>query len=136
MASSSGEAEVVGICNAALALLDRSRDCPVVILCDSSEAVATINGALETANPAVAHRTVVFPEGRQLLADLMPHRDRVEVRWLKGHIDHDLNETADALATLALRRATGRIPAPVARKEHGQILRALRFGQSEPHIAA
>ncbi|WP_351232272.1 hypothetical protein [Streptomyces sp. NPDC002133] len=106
------------------------------MLCDSSEAVAIINRALESANPAVAHRAVVFPEGRQLLADLMPHRDRVEVRWLKGHIGHDLNETADALATLALRRATGRIPAAVARKEHGQILRALRFGQGEPHTAA
>ncbi|MFF3877167.1 RNase H family protein [Streptomyces sp. NPDC001978] len=136
MASSSGEAEVIGICNAALGLLDHSPHSPIVILCDSSEAVTTVNRALETADPAVAHRTVVFPEGRQLLANLMPYRDRVEVRWLKGHIGHDLNETADALAAVALRRATGRIPAAVARKEQAHILRTLRFAQGEPPIAA
>ncbi|MET8954768.1 RNase H family protein [Streptomyces sp. NPDC004533] len=136
MAHSSGEAEVIGICNAALNLLDHSPGSPIVILCDSSEAVTTVNRALETADPAVAHRTVVFPEGRQLLANLMPYRDRVEVRWLKGHIGHDLNETADALAAVALRRATGRIPAAVARKEQAHILRTLRFAQGEPPTAA
>ncbi|MGW2696143.1 RNase H family protein [Streptomyces sp. NPDC001296] len=136
MAHSSGEAEVIGICNAALDLLEHSPDSPVVILCDSSEAVTTVNRALETADPAVAHRTVVFPEGRKLLANLMPYRDRVEVRWLKGHIGHDLNESADALAAVALRRATGRIPAAVARKEQTHILRTLRFAQGEPPTAA
>ncbi|MET8631641.1 hypothetical protein [Streptomyces sp. NPDC004680] len=136
MAHSSGEAEVIGICNAALGLLHHSPDSPIVILCDSSEAVTTVNRALETADPAAAHRTVVFPEGKQLLTNLMPHRDRVGVRWLKGHIGHDLNETADALAAVALRHATGRIPAAVARKEQTQILRTLRFAQSEPPAAA
>ncbi|MGW2766160.1 RNase H family protein [Streptomyces sp. NPDC001275] len=136
MAHSSGEAEVIGICNAALGLLDHSPDSPIVILCDSSEAVTTVKLTLETADPSVAHRTVVFPEGRQLLSHLMPYRDRVEVRWLKGHIGHDLNETADALAAVALRLATGRIPAAVARKEQAQILRTLRYTQSEQPIAA
>ncbi|MGW5480896.1 RNase H family protein [Streptomyces sp. NPDC004008] len=136
MAHSSGEAEVIGICNAALGLLDHSPHSPIVILCDSSEAVTTVNRALETADPAVAHRTVVFPEGRKLLADLMPYRDRVEVRWLKGHIGHDLNESADALAAVALRRAIGRIPAAVARKEQAHILRAVRCAQGEPPTAA
>ncbi|MEV6057407.1 RNase H family protein [Streptomyces sp. NPDC052107] len=127
MAHSSGEAEVIGICTAALALLHHSPHSPIVILCDSLEAVTAVNRALESADPAVAHRTVVFPEGRQLLANLMPYRDRVEVRWLKGHIGHDLNETADALAAVALRRATGRIPAAVARKEQTHILSTLRY---------
>ncbi|MGW5433341.1 RNase H family protein [Streptomyces sp. NPDC004059] len=136
MAHSSGEAEVIGICNAALELVDHSPNSPVVILCDSLEAVTAVNRALETGDPAVAHRTVVFPEGRQLLADLMPYRDRVEVRWLKGHIGHDLNESADALAAVALRRATGRIPAAAARKEQAHILRTLRFAQGKPPTAA
>ncbi|MGW3028744.1 RNase H family protein [Streptomyces sp. NPDC001221] len=136
MAHSSGEAEVIGICTAALGLLHHSPDSPIVILCDSLEAVTTVGRALETADLSVAHRTVVFPEGRQLLADLMPHRDRVQVRWLKGHIGHDLNESADALASVALRHATGRIPAAVARKEQAHILRTLRSGQSEPPAAA
>ncbi|MEV6117637.1 RNase H family protein [Streptomyces sp. NPDC052109] len=136
MAHSSGETEVIGICTAALGVLHRSLDSPIVILCDSLEAVTTVNRALETCDPAVAHRTVVFPEGRQLLANLMPYRDRVQVRWLKGHIGHDLNESADALAAVALRHATGRIPAAVARKEQAHILRTLRFAQSEPPTAA
>ncbi|MER5802814.1 RNase H family protein [Streptomyces mirabilis] len=136
MAHSSGEAEVIGICNAALDLLDHSPHSPIVILCDSLEAVTTVNRALEMCDPAVAHRTVVFPEGRQLLANLMPYRDRVEVRWLKGHIGHDLNETADALAAVALRHATGRIPAAVARREQVHILRTLRFAQGESPTAA
>lgn len=28
---------------------------------------------------------------------LLRHRDRIQVRWLKGHIGHDLNGAADAL---------------------------------------
>ncbi|MFB8296339.1 hypothetical protein ACFC66_24880 [Streptomyces bacillaris] len=37
--------------------------------------------------------------------------------WLQGHIGHELNETADTLATLALRRATGgRIAERTARR--------------------
>ncbi|WP_330460740.1 hypothetical protein OIB37_30005 [Streptomyces sp. NBC_00820] len=125
MASSSGEAEVIGICAAALGLLDGTADAPVVVLCDSTEAVSVVDRALAAADPAAAHRTVLFPEGRRLLAELLPHRDRVEVRWLKGHIGHDLNETADALASLALRRVTGRVPASVAHKEHARLLRTL-----------
>ena len=125
MASGSGEAETIGICEAALSLLGRHPEVPVVVLCDSTEAVEAVNLALTSADPAAAHRTVLFPEGRELLDRLMPHRDRLQVRWLKGHIGHDLNETADALAGLAFRRATGRIPASTARKAEARILRSL-----------
>ncbi len=56
---------------------------------------------------------------------LLCHRDRVRFRWLKGHIGHDLNETADAFARLALRRATGRIPPAAVRREEARTRRAL-----------
>ncbi|MEU0585540.1 hypothetical protein [Streptomyces sp. NPDC006132] len=129
MASCSGEAEIIGICQAALSLLGRHPEAPVVVLCDSTQAVEAVNLALTSADPAAAHRTVLFPEGRELLDRLSPHRDRFHVRWLKGHIGHDLNETADALAGLAVRRATGRVSASAARKEEAQILRSLTPGQ-------
>ncbi|WP_431961922.1 hypothetical protein [Actinacidiphila sp. bgisy160] len=125
MASSSGEAEVIGICTAALSLLDRHEEAPIVLLCDSIEAVEATNAALDSADPAAAHRTLLFPEGRHLMDRLLRHRDRVQVRWLKGHIGHDLNETADVLAGLALRRATGRMSPSAARKEEARILRSL-----------
>ncbi|MFD8765126.1 RNase H family protein [Streptomyces mirabilis] len=125
MASSSGEAEVIGICAAALSLLDRHEEAPIVLLCDSTEAVEAANAALDSADPTVAHRTLLFPEGRHLMDRLLRHRHRVQVRWLKGHIGHDLNETADALAGLALRRAAGRISPSAARKEEARILRTL-----------
>jgi ribonuclease HI len=67
---------------------------------------------------------------------LSRHRHRVQVRWLKGHIGHDLNETADALAGLALRRAGGRIPPSVARKEEARILRSLGSGGGPLSAAA
>jgi ribonuclease HI len=134
MASSSGEAEVVGICQAALGLLGRHQQGPVVVLCDSTEAVDAVNSALASADPTAAHRTVLFPEGRELLGRLMPHRERLQVRWLKGHIGHDLNETADALAGLAARRATGRVSAVVARRQEKQILRSL-LSESPPDRA-
>ncbi|MFF8944356.1 hypothetical protein ACF1A5_19205 [Streptomyces sp. NPDC014864] len=135
MASCSGEAEIIGICQAALSLLGRHPEAPVVILCDSTEAVEKVNLALTSADPAAAHRTVLFPEGRELLDRLLPHRDRFQVRWLKGHIGHDLNETADALAGLALRRATGRLSVSAARKEEARILRSLSSDQ-QPGMAA
>ncbi|MEU5594512.1 hypothetical protein [Streptomyces sp. NPDC020298] len=135
MASCSGEAEIIGICQAAVSLLGRHPHVPVVVLCDSTEAVAAVNLALTSADPATVHRTVVFPEGRELLGRLLPHRDRFQVRWLKGHIGHDLNETADAVARLALRRATGRISASAARNEEARILRSLSSDQ-QPGMAA
>ncbi|MFE1070352.1 RNase H family protein [Streptomyces sp. NPDC058783] len=125
LASSSGEAEVIGICAAALSLVERHEEAPVVILCDSTEAVDAVNAVLRSAGPAVIHRTLLFPESRHLMDRLLCHRDRVQVRWLKGHIGHDLNEAADAFARLALRRATGRIPPAAARKEETRILRAI-----------
>ncbi|MFI2411072.1 hypothetical protein [Streptomyces sp. NPDC018947] len=128
LASSSGEAEVIGICAAALGLLERHEEAPVVVLCDSTEAVEAANTALRAGDPAAAHRTLLFPESRHLMGRLLHHRDRVQVRWLKGHIGHDLNETADAFARLALRRATGRIPPAAARKEETRILRAVGSG--------
>ncbi|MFF9092223.1 ribonuclease HI [Streptomyces sp. NPDC014802] len=124
-ASSSGEAEVIGVCTAALSLMERYQHSPVVLLCDSTEAVAVVDAALRSGDPAAGHRTLLFPESRQLLDSLVRHRHRVQVRWLKGHIGHDLNETADALARLALRRATGRISSLAARKEETRILRSL-----------
>ncbi|MEU4033268.1 RNase H family protein [Streptomyces collinus] len=136
MASGSGEAEIIGICQAALSLLGRHPEAPVVVLCDSTEAVEAVNQALTSADPAVAHRTVLFPEGRELLDRLLPHRDRFQVRWLKGHIGHDLNETADALAGLAVRRATGRLSAAAARKEEARILRSLSSDQPAGMVAA
>ncbi|MEU0741354.1 RNase H family protein [Streptomyces sp. NPDC006134] len=136
LASSSGEAEVIGVCVAALSLLEQYEDAPVVLLCDSIEAVDAVNTALRSADPATVHRTLLFPESRQLMDRLLRHRHRVQVRWLKGHIGHDLNETADAFARLALRRATGRIPASAARKEEARILRSLGAGGSPLAAAA
>ncbi|WP_329184615.1 RNase H family protein [Actinacidiphila glaucinigra] len=128
VASSSGEAEVIGICAAALSLLEHHEDAPVVLLCDSAQAVEAVNTALHSADPTAAHRTLLFPESRQLMDRLLRHRHRVQVRWLKGHIGHDLNEAADAFASLALRRANGRIPFSAARKEEARILRSLGSG--------
>ncbi|MFJ2695634.1 hypothetical protein ACIO5Z_05400 [Streptomyces rochei] len=128
LASSSGEAEVIGICAAALGLLERHKEAPVVVLCDSTEAVDAADTALRSADPAAVHRTLLFPESRHLMGRLLCHRDRVRFRWLKGHIGHDLNEIADAFARLALRRATGRIPPAAARKEEARILRTLAAG--------
>ncbi|MGW5201562.1 RNase H family protein [Streptomyces spiralis] len=136
LASSSGEAEVIGICAAALSLLEHHEDAPVVLLCDSAEAVDVVSTALRSADPAAAHRTLLFPESRQLMDRLLRHRHRVQVRWLKGHIGHDLNETADAFARLALRRANGRIPFSAARKEEARILRSLGSGAGPLSVAA
>ncbi|MET9775956.1 RNase H family protein [Streptomyces sp. NPDC006367] len=136
LASSSGEAEVIGICAAALALLERHETAPVVVLCDSTEAVEAADTVLRSADPAAAPRTLLFPESHHLVSRLLHHRDRVQVRWLKGHIGHDLNETADAFARLALRRATGRIPPAAARKEEMRILRALDSGENSLPVAA
>ncbi|MFK4693547.1 RNase H family protein [Streptomyces pristinaespiralis] len=136
LASSSGEAEIIGICAAALSLLEHHEDAPVVLLCDSTEAVDAVDTALRSADPAAAQRTLLFPESRQLLDRLLRHRHRVQVRWLKGHIGHDLNETADAFARLALRRATGRIPPSVSRKEEARILRSLGSGATPLSAAA
>ncbi|MEU4133058.1 RNase H family protein [Streptomyces wuyuanensis] len=136
LASSSGEAEVIGICAAALSLLEHHEDAPVVLLCDSTEAVDAVDTALRSADPAAAHRTLLFPESRRLMDRLLRHRHRVQVRWLKGHIGHDLNETADAFARLALRRATGRIPSSTARKEEARILRSLGSGPGSLSVAA
>ncbi|MFF9772866.1 hypothetical protein ACF1HJ_04170 [Streptomyces sp. NPDC013978] len=130
MASGSGEAEVIGVCQAALSLLGRHPEAPVLVLCDSTEAVEAVNLALTSADPAAAHRTVLFPEGRELLDRLLSHGDRVQVRWLKGHIGHDLNETADALAGLAMRRAVGRVSASAVGK---QVARILRSHSSDQH---
>ncbi|MGC9376581.1 RNase H family protein [Streptomyces sp. MH13] len=136
LASSSGEAEVIGICAAALSLLEDHEDAPVVVLCDSTEAVEVVDTALHSADPAAAHRALLFPESRQLMARLVRHRHRVQVRWLKGHVGHDLNETADAFARLALRRATGRILPSAARKEEARILRSLGPGAGPLTAAA
>ncbi|MEE1941961.1 RNase H family protein [Streptomyces sp. TRM 70361] len=136
LASSSGEAEVIGICAAALSLLEHHEETPVVLLCDSTEAVDAVDAALRSADPAAAHRTLLFPESRRLLDRLLRHCHRVQVRWLKGHIGHDLNETADAFARFALRRANGRIPPSAARKEEARILRSLGSGTGPLSVAA
>ncbi|MFB7330085.1 ribonuclease HI [Streptomyces adustus] len=128
LASSSGEAEVIGICAAALGLLEQHEDVPVVLLCDSTQAVDAVNAALLSADPAAAYRTLLFPESRKLMDRLVRHRDRVQVRWLKGHIGHDLNEIADAFAGLALRRVSGRIQFSAARREESRLLRSLGSG--------
>ncbi|GGW09824.1 hypothetical protein GCM10018980_20770 [Streptomyces capoamus] len=137
-ASSSGEAEVIGVCAAALSLLERHEHAPVVVLCDSTEAVGVVEAVLRSGDPAASHRTLLFPESRQLMDSLVRHRHRhrVQVRWLKGHIGHDLNETADALARLALRRATGRIPPSAARREETRIVRSLGSGAGRLPAAA
>ncbi|MEU6275973.1 RNase H family protein [Streptomyces populi] len=136
LASSSGEAEVIGICVAALSLLEHHEDVPVVLLCDSTEAVDAVNTALLSADPVTVHRTLLFPESRKLMDRLLRHRHRVQVRWLKGHIGHDLNETADAFAGLALRRAGGRISSSAARREESRILRSLGSGAERFSVAA
>lgn len=124
------EAEVIGICDAALSLLEHDEDAPVVLLCDSAQAVGVVDAALRSVDPAAAHRTLLFPESRQVMDRLLRHRHRhrVQVRWLKGHIGHDLNEAADAFARLALRRVSGRIPSSAARKEEARIRRLLGSG--------
>ncbi|MFD7992215.1 RNase H family protein [Streptomyces mexicanus] len=136
LASSSGEAEVIGICAAALSLLEHHEAAPVVLLCDSVQAVDAVDTALRSADPTAAHRTLLFPESRQLLDRLVLHRHRVQVRWLKGHIGHDLNESADAFARLALRRSSGRISSSAARKEEARILRSLGAGADPLPTAA
>ncbi|WP_405802597.1 hypothetical protein OG291_27560 [Streptomyces halstedii] len=116
MAANSGEAEVIGICEAALSALHADDDAQVVVLCDSKQAFTCLHTALAEGSPAPAHRVLLFPESRSLLERLLLHAGRVDVRWLKGHIGHELNETADTLANLALRRATGRIAERTARR--------------------
>lgn len=117
-ASGSGEAEVIGVCEAALTLLAlHPGTAPIVLLCDSHEAVITLDQALATGTASDAHRTVLLPEGRDLLDRVLPHRTRLQVRWLKGHIGHDLNETADRLAGIALAEATARMSPSVAQRE-------------------
>ncbi|MFE0509281.1 ribonuclease HI [Streptomyces sp. NPDC058964] len=130
LASSSGEAEVIGICEAALSLLEHHEDAPVILLCDSAQAVGVVDAALRSVDPAAAPRTLLFPESWQVMDSLLRHRHRhrVQVRWLKGHIGHDLNEAADAFARLALRRVSGRIPLSAARKEEARIRRSLGSG--------
>ncbi|WP_077798627.1 RNase H family protein [Streptomyces sp. JHA26] len=125
LASSSGEAEVIGVCAAALSLLDHHEDAPVVVLCDSVQAVKAVDTALGSGDAETARRVLVFPEGRELLHRLVRHRHRVQVRWLKGHVGHELNEAADALARFAFRRVTGRIPSGAVRREETRILRSL-----------
>ncbi|MEU9130817.1 hypothetical protein AB0D08_22435 [Kitasatospora sp. NPDC048540] len=56
-----------------------------------------------------------------LLGRVISHGDRLEVRWLKGHIGHDLNETADRLASLGLRSATRFVPPAEVRRVLGEI---------------
>ncbi|MFI9214842.1 ribonuclease HI [Streptomyces werraensis] len=125
LASSSGEAEVIGICAVALSLLDHHEDAPVVVLCDSVQAVKAVDAALGAGAAEAARRVCVFPESRELIHRLVRHRHRVQVRWLKGHVGHELNEAADALARFALRRVTGRIPSGAVRREETRILRSL-----------
>ncbi|MEU3248677.1 MULTISPECIES: hypothetical protein [unclassified Streptomyces] len=66
----------------------------------------------------------------------MRHCTRVQVRWFQGHIGHELDETADDLAGLALRRAGGRIAPASARKEEARIPRSLDSGGGPLSIAA
>lgn len=87
------------------------------------------------ARPLSARRTLLFPEGRHLMDRLLRHRDRVQVRRLEGHVGRDLDETADALAGLSLRRATGRVSPFAARKEEARIPRSLGSGD-RPFSAA
>ncbi len=136
LASSSGEAEIIGICAAALSLLDRHEDVPVVVLCDSIQAVLAVSRVLRTTERTVIPRALLFPEGRELMEKLLLHRHRVQVRWLKGHVGHDLNEAADAFAGLALRRVSGRILPAAARREETRILRSLGSGAGTFSIAA
>lgn len=120
-ASGSGEAESIGICAAALALLDRHPSGCVVVLCDSREAVSAIGNALATGESDTIHKTMVFPEGHELAAQLLAYRSRVQVRWLKGHIGHDLNEKADALARVALSQANGRLAPAAAQRQAARV---------------
>ncbi|MFD4794442.1 hypothetical protein [Streptomyces anulatus] len=91
-------------------------DAQVVVLCDSKQAVTCLHTGLTEGSPDPAHRALLFPESGSLLERLLPHAGRIDVRWLKGHIGHELNETADTLANLALCRATGRIAERTARR--------------------
>ncbi|WP_328951353.1 hypothetical protein OG778_30375 [Streptomyces sp. NBC_00184] len=125
MAANSGEAEIIGICGAALSALHADDDAQVVVLCDSKQAVACLHTALAEGSPGPAHRALLFPESRSLLERLLPHAGRVDVRWLKGHVGHELNETADTLANLALRRATGRIAERTARRAIDEAVKKL-----------
>lgn len=124
-ASSSGEAELIALCEAALDLLARNPEREVLVLSDSSQAVDALAATLATGDPSSAHRCALFPEARARVAALLPHRDRVQVRWLKGHVGHDLNESADALARLALRHAIGRVTAAQLRQRLTEIRRGV-----------
>ncbi|MDQ0485529.1 RNase H family protein [Streptomyces cellulosae] len=136
LASSSGEAEVIGICTAALSLLERHPGQPVVVLCDSVEAVKAVDGVLASGDTEAARRILVFPESRELMDRLVRHRHRMQVRWLKGHVGQELNEAADTLARFAYRRVTGRVPAGAARREEMRLLRSLGRGADLPSAAA
>ncbi|MGW4300231.1 RNase H family protein [Streptomyces sp. NPDC004646] len=109
MASTSGEAEIIGVCAAALAALTNHAGDEVLVLCDSRQAVDAVREVLDHGDVTRLQEVVLFPECSELLTRLLPYAHRITVRWLKGHIGHDLNEAADALAGLALRQAGGRI---------------------------
>ncbi|MGI5339802.1 hypothetical protein ACQEVS_21620 [Streptomyces sp. CA-181903] len=61
------------------------------------------------------------------------------MRWLKGHIGHDLNEAADALAGLALRQAGGRIAERTAHRARARTTSRIATQylprRSMPHAA-
>ncbi|MEU2874870.1 hypothetical protein [Streptomyces sp. NPDC007070] len=61
LASNSGEAEVIGICAAALGLLEYYQDAAVVLLCDSTEPVDAVNTALRSADPTASPPYPPFP---------------------------------------------------------------------------
>ncbi|MYQ49651.1 hypothetical protein GTW40_32335 [Streptomyces sp. SID4985] len=109
MASTSGEAEIIGVCAAALAALTTHADDEVLVLCDSRQAVDAVQEVLDHGDVTCAQEDVLFSEAGELLTRLLPYAHRITVRWLKGHIGHELNEAADTLAGLALRQARGRI---------------------------
>ncbi|WP_424214923.1 hypothetical protein ACN20G_24260 [Streptomyces sp. BI20] len=128
MAAGSGEAELIGVCAAGLAMLRRHPRGRVAVLCDSAQAVDTVRAVLESGDPEAAAGLVLFPEAARALREVLPERERLEVRWLKGHIGHDLNELADALAGLALRRGTGRIAERTAYKRAREVTERLLGG--------
>ncbi|KAB7852299.1 RNase H family protein [Streptomyces mobaraensis] len=139
MASTSGEAEIIGVCAAALTALTTHANDEFLVLCDSRQAVDAVQEVEEHGDVTRAQEAVLFPEAGELLTRLLPYAHRITVRWLKGHIGHDLNEAAEALAGLALRQARGRIAERTAHRARARTTSRIATQylprRSMPHAA-
>ena len=80
---------------------------PLTILTDSQESVAMVNrwraGDEVLPRGYTTDRAVGLAGLVEAQRRVRKHRDRIDIRWVRGHDGHLLNEGADALAKLARR---------------------------------